>query len=99
MPVSWAAPYLPRLAAGESVTLRPRGHSMEPLIASGQEVTVEPIGSRPIEPGDVVLCRVRGHHYLHLVKAIQGDRYLIGNNRGHTNGWITRRAISSRWVR
>ena len=97
--MSWATPYLPKLAAGRAVTLRPRGHSMEPLIASGQAVTVEPIVSDPIRVGDVVLCRVRGHHYLHLVKAIQGDRYLIGNNRGGLNGWINRRAIYGRWVR
>ena len=97
--MSWASPYLPRLARGETVTLRPRGHSMEPLIASGQQVTVEPIGSRPIEVGDVVLCRVRGQNYLHLVKAVQADRYLIGNNRGGINGWVSRRAIHGRWVR
>ena len=95
--MSWATPYLPRLARNESVTFRPRGHSMEPLIASGQEVTVEPIGSRPIQPGAVVLCRVRGQHYLHLVKAVQGDRYLIGNNRGRINGWVSRNAIYGRW--
>ena len=32
--------------------------------------------------------RVRGTDYLHLIKAIQGDRFLIGNNRGGTNGWV-----------
>jgi len=26
--------------------------------------------------------------YLHLVKAIQGSRYQIGNNLGRINGWI-----------
>jgi hypothetical protein len=72
---------------------------MEPLIRSGQEVTVEPLGEAAIHPGDVVLCRVRGAHYLHLVKAVQGDRYLIGNNRGGVNGWITRRSIYGRWIR
>ena len=97
--MSWATPYLPKLAQGEPVTFRPRGHSMEPLISSGQEVTVEPIGDEAIQPGDVVLCHVRGQHYLHLVKAVQGERYLIGNNRGRINGWVTRRAIHGRWIR
>jgi hypothetical protein len=95
--MSWATPYLSKLAEGPTVTMRPRGHSMEPLIRSGQVVTVEPIGERPIQVGDVVLCRVRGAHYLHLVKAIQGDRYLIGNNRGRINGWAGHRAIYGRW--
>lgn len=95
--MSWATPYLAKLARGESVTLRPRGHSMRPMIVSGQEVTVEPLGDDPLRPGDVVLCRVHGHHYLHLVKAVQGERYLIGNNRGGINGWIRRGAIYGRW--
>jgi hypothetical protein len=42
---------------------------------------------------DVVLVRCRSHEYLHLVKARQGDRFLIGNNRGGINGWVGRRAI------
>jgi hypothetical protein len=25
---------------------------------------------------------------LHLVKAIDGGRFLIGNNRGGVNGWV-----------
>ena len=37
--------------------------------------------------------------YLHLVKAVQGDRYQIGNNRGGINGWITRRQIYGRLVK
>lgn len=72
---------------------------MKPLIKSGQQVTIEPIGARAIVPGDVVLCRVRGQHYLHLVRAVQGDRYLIGNNRGRVNGWVGVGSIYGRWVR
>jgi hypothetical protein len=60
---------------------------MEPLIRSGRQVTVDPVGGEALRAGDVVLCRVRGHHCLHRVKAVQGDRYLIGNNRGVVNGW------------
>ena len=97
--MSWATPHVTKLAKGQSVTFRPRGYSMAPLIVSGQEVTVEPVGSHKVQSGDVVLCRVRGQHYLHLVKAVQGDRYLIGNNRGRLNGWINRRAIFGRWAR
>jgi hypothetical protein len=35
---------------------------------------------------DIVLCRVSGNQYLHLVKAIQGERFQIGNKRGGING-------------
>jgi hypothetical protein len=30
---------------------------------------------------------------LHLVKAVSGDRFQIGNNRGRTNSWTSRRNI------
>jgi hypothetical protein len=41
-----------------------------------------------LEVGDIVLRKVGGNEYLHLVKAIQRGRYQIGNNRGFINGWI-----------
>jgi len=47
---------------------------------------------------DVVLCRVSGQQYLHLIKAIQGERYQIGNNRGHVNGWTSRGQIYGRLI-
>lgn len=47
---------------------------------------------------DIVLCKVRGAEYLHLIKAIQGARFQIGNNRGHINGWVTASAIFGRLV-
>jgi SOS-response transcriptional repressor LexA len=55
-------------------------------------VTVEPLNDDP-KVGDIVLCKVRGAHYLHLVKAVKGDEYLIGNNKGGTNGWTGRQHI------
>ncbi|HEY7780405.1 MAG TPA: hypothetical protein VIC85_09365 [Ktedonobacterales bacterium] len=36
---------------------------------------------------------MRGTEYLHLIRAIQDDRVLIGNNRGGINGWVGRQAI------
>ena len=66
---------------------------MKGKIASGQLVTVEPVGDRKLKINDIVLCKVNGNHYLHLIKAIQGDRYQIGNNIGRINGWITQNGI------
>lgn len=48
---------------------------------------------------DVVLCRVKGAEYLHLIKAIQGQRFQIGNNRGYINGWIGPHSIFGRCVK
>jgi hypothetical protein len=47
----------------------------------------------------IVLCRIHGNEYLHLVKAIQGGRFQIGNNRGFINGWIRAGAIYGRCIR
>lgn len=63
---------------------------MEGKISSGQLCTVEPIlDPDSLRPGDIVLCKVGGSEYLHLIKAIQGPRFQIGNNRAKINGWIT----------
>lgn len=97
--MGWADGHIARLAQGETVQFRPRGHSMSGKIQSGQLCTVEPVGDHPLEVGDIVLCRVNRAQYLHLVKAIQGERFQIGNNRGGINGWITRRQIYGRLIR
>ena len=91
--MSWATHYIEKLRNGDTVQFRPRGHSMKGKIASGQLVTVEPIGDRKLKLNDIVLCKVNGSQYLHLIKAIQGDRYQIGNNIGRINGWITQNGI------
>jgi hypothetical protein len=69
---------------------------MSPRIQSGQLCTVEPIAAATLRPGDIVLCKVRGAEYLHFVKAIQDDRFQIGNNRGLINGWIGASGIFGR---
>ena len=84
--MSWAKHAIEKLQAGEPTSIRPRGNSMAGKVESGELVHLKPI-SEPLEIGDIVLCRVKGRDYLHLVKAIQGNRYLIGNNRGGVNGW------------
>ena len=90
--MGWATPHIAALAEGRTVRFRPRGHSMTPRIRSGQEVEVVP-RTRDPESGEVVLCRVNGADYLHIVSAVQGDRFQISNNHGHVNGWTTRERI------
>jgi hypothetical protein len=68
-------------------------------IESGQLCTVEPVDAAGIRVGDIILCKVKGREYLHLVKAIQGPRFQIGNNRGHINGWVTAGAIFGKCIR
>lgn len=92
--MGWASAAIERLRQGQVVAVRPRGHSMAGRVEDGDTVTVEPLGARALRPGDIVLVRVHGREYLHLVKAVQGDRYLIGNNRGGINGWVGRQAVA-----
>src|SRR5207245_4534558 len=96
--MGWASEYVIRLQRGEPVQFRPRGNSMRGKIESGQLCTVEPVQD-DLNVGDIVLCKVNGKQYLHLIKAIQGNRFQIGNNRGHINGWISRNGIYGKCVR
>src|SRR5262249_31805759 len=41
--VGWASAYIRKLRAGETVSFRPRGHSMKGGIESGQLCTVTPV--------------------------------------------------------
>src|SRR5262245_40036338 len=97
--MGWASLYIALLRQGHPVSFRPRGHSMSPRIESGQLCTVEPVDAATLEAGDVVLCKVGGAEYLHLVKAVDGERYQIGNNRGRINGWVGAKAIYGKLVR
>src|SRR5881296_3338103 len=96
--MGWATDYIARLQRGETVQFRPRGNSMKGKIESGQLCTVEPVPPATLTVGDIVLCKVNGKEYLHLVKAIQGKRFQIGNNRGRINGWVSASAIFGRCV-
>lgn len=84
--MGWADRHIAQLQAGRSVAFRPRGNSMAGYVPSGALVVVEPrFGA--VVPKQVVLCRVRGQQYLHLVFRVDRDRVQIGNARGHVNGW------------
>ncbi|HEX4096371.1 MAG TPA: hypothetical protein VHX64_06555 [Caulobacteraceae bacterium] len=48
---------------------------------------------------DIVLCKVKGSEYLHIVKAIRGAQFQVGNNRGHINGWIAAGTIFGQCVK
>lgn len=71
---------------------------MTPRVYSGQLVTVSPLKEDDvIERGDIVLCKVSGRHFLHLVTAVESDgRYQISNNHGHINGYATRKNVFGR---
>jgi hypothetical protein len=57
--VSWASAAIERLQRGETVTIRPRGHSMAGKVNDGDRVTVVPAAGRELAVGDIVLVRVQ----------------------------------------
>ena len=86
------------LLSGETCKITGIGQSMTPILQSKQPVICEPVTEETeLNKRDIVLCKVNGHYYLHLIHAIKtgkkGSTYLIGNNHGHMNGWISRNKI------
>lgn len=90
--MGWATRHIAKLKDGNEAQFRPRGHSMTGIVNDGDLVTVAPVEG-DLEVGDVVLCKVKGREYLHLIAGKRDDQYLIGNNRGGINGWTARKNI------
>lgn len=90
--MGWADAAIETLKLGLEARFRPKGDSMEPRIRSGQMAVVQPITSPyALNRGDIVLCTVGRHQYLHQVLQIDGGKrqVLIGNMKGKENGWTT----------
>lgn len=90
--MGWATQHIEDLKAGKTVVCRPKGNSMVPRIHSGDQVTIVPIEDDP-QKGDIVLCKVNGRQFLHLVTAVRSGQFQISNNKGHVNGWCVRAAV------
>jgi phage repressor protein C with HTH and peptisase S24 domain len=85
------------LSRGETVEVRGIGNSMTPILRSGEVVTVDPLGpDDELKRGDIVIARVHGRIYLHLVRAVRGGEVQIGNNHSHVNGWTPRASVYGR---
>ena len=86
------------LLSGEVCKITGIGNSMTPILKSKQPVICVPVTEDvELKKRDIVLCKVNGHYYLHLIHAIKTNKndstYLIGNNHGHMNGWVSRSKI------
>lgn len=97
--MGWASRAIAELQAGRTVDIRPRGKSMSGKVEDGDLVTVAPCDPKSLVVDDIVLVRVGGREYLHLVKARDGERIQIGNNKGHVNGWVGPAAVYGKAIR
>lgn len=91
--MNWAKFAIEALKRGETIQIRPRGHSMKGRVNDGDLVTLAPCEPETLAVGDIVLVRVSGNDYLHLIKARDKERFQIGNNRGGINGWVGKNSI------
>lgn len=94
------------MQAGKTVeNYREGGNSMTPRIRNGQKQTLVPVlDLAQVQVGDIVLCKVRGRYFTHLVKKIRNNHgsleFQIGNNHGHVNGWTRKifgRSVAVYW--
>jgi hypothetical protein len=98
--MGWASNYIKKLQDGETIKFRPRGNSMKGKIESGQLCTVQPIIEYDeLKSGDIVLCKVKGNQYLHLIKSIKGNQFKISNNKGYINGIISSNSIFGKCIK
>lgn len=97
--MSWAKYAKEALREGKTVQIKPRGHSMKGKVNDGALVTLSPCNCEELIVGDIVLVRVKGNDYLHLIKAINQNRFLIGNNIGGTNGWVGHNCIYGKAIK
>ena len=82
-----------KLRTGETVQLKPKGGSMRGRVNEGDVVILALCNTRDLAVGDIVLARIHGRRYshfvLHLIIERDGEQFLIGNNSGRADGWIT----------
>ena len=95
----WASAAQESLLRGQSVRVRPRGHSMRGRIEDGDVVTLEPCTPDLIAAGDIVLAKVRGWlQVLHQVLRCEPGRFLIGTTAGREDGWVAAEEVFGRVV-
>jgi len=87
------------LKNGETCIVTGYGNSMTPKLKNGESVIMEPVTENTIlEKNDIVLCKVNGHYYCHLISAIKNNSYQISNNHKRVNGWISKDNIFGKMI-
>ncbi len=94
--MGWVKDALQAIKETGSCQIRPHGGSMRGRIESGQLVTIETVGEKEVELEEAVFVKWKGNYLLHLIKEIETERVLIGNNVGKINGWIPKSDIIGR---
>lgn len=93
--MGWADKYIKILFERGEVIFNPFGNSMKGKIESGDTCKIIIIPNIIYNIGDIVLCKVSGKQYLHLISAIDRSnvKFQISNNKNYINGWINYHSI------
>lgn len=91
--MNWADRYIEILDEKGKVSFKPKGNSMQPKIYSGDLCILLKVEKSLYRVGDIVLCKVNGRQYLHLISAIKNNRFQISNNKNFVNGWVSHSSI------
>lgn len=97
--MGWVKDALKELSENGICQIRPQGGSMKGRIESGQLVTIEQILPENIEVEDAALVKWKGNYLLHIIKEINSDQALIGNNLGKLNGWIPKSDVIGKVIK
>jgi len=88
------------LSQNKEIALINRGGSMRGVIEDGQIVILGPVAEQDLRVGDAVMVRIRKERFIvHMIQDIADHHYLIGNNIGGTDGWVTSDAIYAKMIR
>lgn len=88
-----------RQRSAEALRLRVRGHSMAPLLRSGDVVWVEPVAPSALRRGDLVVVQRQGAWITHRLIARRGDRwYTKGDGLCHPDPAVPGEAILGRVI-
>ena len=96
---NWIAPLGENVDEFEKELANKVGIKSAAALSSGTAAIHMALKAAGVEKGDIVFCRVSGRYVTHLIHAIRGKQYQIGNNRGYMNGWVTREKIFGKVVK
>lgn len=77
---------------GECV-IRCNGKSMLPIIAPNESIHLKKVSHQQLRVGDAVFVRIKSNLQVHLISAIDKDRFQISNNHNFVNGWVGANSI------
>jgi hypothetical protein len=75
------------------ITIRCNGNSMQPIIQSREAIHLRRVDHKQLRVGDAVFCKINKNYQVHLITAIDKDRFQISNNKGWVNGWVNSKNI------